>query len=139
MKTSDNFREILLNEINYVAEKMEESSSPNEQLYYFSALYAMVQRIYNIEYDPDLVYAHFILNETYKAFQGRMQAIQKGGENVVPLHEAQFMELTTLTKELADKIKAKKNIDKTLKKFVVLLYTTTGNGYYLFQKGMLKI
>ena len=139
MNISDNSREIIIKEINYVVNKMVESSSGEEKLYYFSAVHSVINRIFNLEYDSDLVYAHSVLQGTYNAFSQRIQAILKGGETLIPLDEEHFERLITIAKELSNKIEEKKNIDNTLKKFVILSYATTGNGYYLFQKGLLKI
>jgi TnpA family transposase len=138
MNISDNSREIIIKEINYVVNKMEECSSMEEKLYYFSGVYSIVQRIFNLEYDSDLVYAHSILLQTYNLFQQRLEAV-KAKQLLIPLSEEQFKNLTIITKELAKKIAEKKEINNTLKKFVILSYTTTGNGYYLLQKGLLKI
>jgi len=139
MDIGDNFRYIVVNEISYAVNKMEESSSWEEKLYYFSAVYSVINRIFNLEYDSDLIYAHSILQETYNAFSQRIRAILKGGETLIPLDEEHFERLITITKELSNKIEEKKNIDNTLKKFAILSYATTGNGYYLLQKGLLKI
>ena len=139
MNISDNFRKILVKEINYAVKQMNESSDAEEKLYYFSAVYGVVLRIFNLEYDSDLVYAHFILNETHKAFMGRLQAILKGGEKTVPLREEHFKKLGAITKEFGKRIEKDEDISDTLKKFAILSYTTTGNGYYLLQKGLLKI
>lgn len=138
MNISDNSKDIIVKEINYVVDQMEQCSTEEEKLYYFSGVYSMIQRIFNLEYDSDLVYAHFILRGTYNAFMQRFEAI-KAGQTLIPLSEEHFKKLTTITKELAKKIEEKKNIDNTLKKFTILSYMTTGNGYYLFQKGLLKI
>jgi hypothetical protein len=139
MNINDNFRDIIVKEINYAVNKMDTSSSGEEKLYYFSAVYSVIQRIFNLEYDSDLVYAHSILHETYNAFLQRLQAIRKGGETLILLSEEHFKNLTAITKELAKKIEEKKDINTTLKKLAILSYTTTGNGYYLVQKGLLKI
>lgn len=138
MNISDNSRDIIVEEINYVVNHMEQSSTGEEKLFYFSGVYSVIQRIFNLEYDSDLVYAHFILNGTYLSFFQRLQAI-KQGEMLIPLDEEHFGKLTAITEELAKKIKEKKNIDSTLKKLAILSYATLGNGYYLFQKGLLKI
>lgn len=138
MNIRDNSRDIIVEEINYVVKQMEESSTGEEKLYYFSAVHSIIQRIFNLEYDSDLVYAHFVLNGTYVSFLQRLQAI-KQGETLIPLSDEQFEKLISLTKELAKTIEEKKSIDSTLKKFAILSYTTGGNGYYLQQKGLLKI
>lgn len=139
MLTSTNFRELIVKEIDYAVNRMKQTSDGEEKLYYFSAIPGIIQRVYNLEYDSDLVYMHFILQETYKAFLARFKAIQQGGERIIPLFEEHFEKLATFSKELATRINEKKGIDDMLKKFVLLLYTTTGNGYYLTQKGLLEI
>lgn len=139
MTISDNFRQILVSEIDYAAKKMEESPTTGKKLYFFSAVHGVIQRIFNLEYDSDLVYAHFVLINTYNSFSERLHAIEKGQEDTIPLSEEQFKKLTVLTEELAKNISGKKDITPTLKKFGILSYTATGNGYYLLQKGLLQI
>ncbi len=138
MNISDNFRNLIVKEINYVVKQMEQSSIGEKKLYYFSGIYSMIQRIFNLEYDSELVYAHFILNGTYNSFAQRIEAM-KGGQSHIPITEAHFELLTAISKELAEKIKEKKSIDNTLKQLTILSYTLSGNGYYLQQKGILKI
>lgn len=139
MNINDNLRELIVKEINFVVNKMNESPKGEEKLFYFSGIYAMIQRILNLEYDSDLVYMHLILRETYNSLIGRLQTIKKGGDALVPLEEEHFKKLSSITKELGEKLKLKEDINNTLKKFAVLSYSTTGNGYYLQQKGLLKI
>jgi len=138
MNISENSRNIIVEEINYVVKQMEQSSTGEEKLFYFSAIFSMIQRIFNLEYDSDLVYMHFILNGAYHSFFQRIQAI-KAGETLIPLEEEHFEKLIAITKELAKKMGENKSIDSTLKKLAILSYTTSGNGYYLLQKGLLKI
>jgi hypothetical protein len=138
MNVSDKFRKIILEEIDYVVTKMNESETPDDKIYYFSAIDGMIQRIFNLEYDEELVYAHIILKETHNAFISRLQAI-KAGQKEIPIYNVQFEKLIILAKELADKIEKKEDISNVLKELLCLSYTTTGNGYYLFQKGLLKI
>lgn len=139
MNIKENGREIITNEIDYALKRMEKTENPEEKLYFFSATYAMIQRVFNIQYDPELIYAHFILSETYKALQGRIKLIEQGRDRLIPLTEEHFTTLCNLTKELVQKMKDEKDIDKILKKFVLLTYSTSGNGYYLHEKGLLKI
>lgn len=139
MDISDNFRKEIVKEIGYIVTKMDKSQNPEEKLYYFSGVHSIIQRIFNLEYNPNLIYAHFVLLQTYNAFNARLQAILKGGEMLIPLNKEHFDKLSKITKELAKKINGKEDIDETLKKFAILSYTTTGNGYYLQQKGLLKI
>lgn len=139
MNISDNFRELIIKEIRYVVDKMNKSSSGEEKLYFFSGVYAIIQRVLNLEYNPDLIYMHFILRETHTTLLGRLQAIQKGGETVILLEEKHFKKLTSITGELGEKLKLKEDVNSTLKKLTILSYSTTGNGHYLQLKGLLKI
>lgn len=139
MGISDSYRDMIVNEVNFCIEQMEKNHDFRDKLFYFSGIQGLLQRIFNLEYDSDLVFAFFIFKSTHEAFMNRYGAIKKGGDTVVLLFQEQFDELIEGLKEFADKIKNKKNFNSTLKKFVVLLYSTTGNGYYLMQKGLLKV
>ena len=139
MNISDNFRETIVKEIKYVVKKMDQINDPVQKLYFFSGTYSIIQRIFNLECDSDLIFSHFILRQTYDAFTARLQAIIKGGDTLILLQEEHFKKLSQITKELANKIQKNEDINDTLKKFVILSYTTTGNGFYLQQKGQIKI
>lgn len=139
MRISDEHKNLILSEINFVVKKMDECSNPLEKLFYFSAIHGILQRIYNIEFDPALVFAHVVLRTTYDAFNSSLQATLKGGNDVIALSEIQINKLSDIAKELGEKIKNNEEISVTLQRFVVLQYSTSGNGYYLMQKGMLKI
>ena len=139
MDIKNSSRDLIVNEINYVAEKMEKDGDPVKQLYYFSGIYVMINRIMNIDYAPELVFAHQVLQSTHQHFISRLHAFQKGGDHSIIIAEEQFTKLIDLSKELSKRIKGNKEIYDTLQKFSVLLYSTTGNGYYLLQKGLLKI
>jgi len=138
MKTSESYRKVIAEEIDYVENMMNETPDIEKKIYFFSGIQATIQRIFNLEYDLDLVYIQVILQHTHVAFIQRLQAI-KNGDLVVPLLKEQIEQLIGIIKELSEKIRGNKPLDSTLKKFAILAYSTTGNGYYLFQKGLLKI
>jgi len=139
MIISDNFRKTIIKEIKYVVKKMDQSNDATQKLYFFSGIYTIIQRIFNLEYDSDLIFLHYILRKTYEAFSIRLHAYIRGGDTIVPLQDDHFKKLSQITKELAIKLQKNEDVSETLKKFVILSYTTTGNGYYLQQKGLLKI
>lgn len=132
MNMSPQMREMLLGEINYVIKKMDKSDDPAQKLYYFSAIFGAIQRIFNIEYDPDLIIAHFILSQAHKGFMGRLQ------DPTIPLKVDQMDKLFDLTKGLKKAIEKDNDCMDILKKFVLLNFSITGNGYYLYEKGILK-
>ena len=51
MNMSDNFRELIIKEIKYVVDKMNKSPSGEEKLYFFSGVYAIIQRVLNFEFN----------------------------------------------------------------------------------------
>jgi hypothetical protein len=114
MRLSDNYKNLILSEINFAVKKMDKSSEPLEKLFYFSAIHGVFQRIYNIEYDPTLVFICFILRTTHEAFNNRLQT--KVG---IPLSEKQINTLSDIAKELGGKIKNNEEVSVTLQKFVV--------------------
>lgn len=139
MKLTSKNKEALLKEIKFAAKKMAETEDPKGKLYYFSAVYAIMQRIFNLEFDPELVFIHMVLNTTYSVLQDRLATIESGAEKVVKIPENLFDKLTEATKEIAKKIENNESSYEVLQKFVILGYVVSGNGYYLYEKGMLKI
>lgn len=137
MNISPEVRKFLVDEINYAVGKMEKADDPSQKLFYFSAVFGVLQRVFNIEYDPDLVVAHYVIVETHKGFVGRLRASRE--DPAVPVAVEQIERLTSLTKEFSRKIEGNKDFTEQLKKFIVLTYSTTGNGFYLYDKGVLKI
>ena len=139
MKIKKSSREMIVSEIDYVINKMKEMDDLVQKLYYFSGVQAIIQRIFNIDYDPELVFAFYVLKSTHEAFLNRYSAIEQGGDRAVIIFQEQVDGLIEALEKFAEKLKNKKNVDSVLKKFIVLLYSTTGNGFYLLQKGVLKI
>lgn len=135
---SDEYKKVIIEELEFVLQKMNESIGADDKLYYFSAVQGMLHRVMNLEYTDDLLLSFFITNETHKSFQQRIIGA-KQGDTVVKLTEHQMIRLIEITKDFLEAIRKDDNLDAVLKQYVVLSYTTTGNGYYLMEKGMLKI
>jgi len=139
MNLSDAYKKILVEDITFAIKKMEQTEEAQVLLYYFSAIPGMFQRIFNIEYDSDIVFAHYILKATHENFIQRLKDSQQGGDIAILIRDDQLERLISLSKELLRNIKKDNDIGEVLKKFVTLLYSTTGNGNYLMEKGWLKI
>ncbi len=137
MSLSSSMLDVLINEMDYVIKSIDETDDPLEKLYFFSGIPAAVHRVFNIEYDPDLVFIHHVLSSTHQGITQRIDAVRKG-DAVVPIVEQQLDKLLYLCKELRDALKNDLNTDGIMKKFILLLYSTTGNGYYLTKKGVFK-
>lgn len=138
MNINTEHRRILVEEFRYVTNRMREAKLAEQKLYQFSATFGAVSRIFNLQYDPQLIFMHLILNNAHSNFNARIQAI-KGGDPVVELSDEYFDALTNCVEALASQIEKDEDTYKTLERIALLTFLTTGNGFYLFQKGILRI
>jgi hypothetical protein len=133
MKLSAANKKILVNEIKFSIEKMKETEDPKTRLYFFSAIYGIISRIFNLEFSSDLVIAHIILNTVHESINLRLVNPDK----VIQIPKEVLDALITASEELKDVIEKNKNMYEVLKKFSLLAFVTSGNGYYLYQKKLL--
>lgn len=141
MNISDKSRKIIVDEFRLVAKSMKQIEDPSKKLYWFSAAYGVVERVFNLEFDPTLVFVHLVLNAAYGSINSRVSAIIAGADRAIVIPEGLFDSLQEVVEELAENIEAKtdNNIFENLQRTANLVYATTGNGYYLYLKGMLLI
>jgi hypothetical protein len=130
---------IIVDEINFVLDKINPKTAPTENLYYFSAVPATINRVLNLKYDQNLLFAFMVIQSTFEALSGSVKNILENKLGVpgfvTPFH---FKRLIALTEEFRDKLHGEKNFDATLKKFMILSYSVTGNGHYLMERGILN-
>jgi hypothetical protein len=138
MKISKSRKSNLVKELRYVAEKMKSTDNVNEKLFYFSAIQGEVNRIINYEYDPELVLVHQIFNTGYNTIMANLSSSQQGS-GIITIPPNLFKKLQDTIYVLADNIESNKNIYKELEEVSNLAYSTSGNGYYLYLKGIIKI
>mgnify|MGYP005862395367 CR=1 FL=1 len=138
MNISEQIKNIIDKEFDVAVKKMEESQTPEEMLFFFSAIHAVINRAFNIEFSKELLFANFILDNSYKSMIERMHQI-KAGQQFVRFHNDFGEKLLNLTKELQKNFYKKNKRNETLNEIVLLAHTTTGNGYYLLQKDALPI
>jgi hypothetical protein len=141
MKLSKEKKDIIVNEFNEVYDLMKKSKDIGEKIFYYSATYAMVSRVFNIEFDPLLILMHSILQNTYNEINNFASNISNKQNIFFTLPKNYFDILENTLKDLI--ISIDKNEDhliyKTLEKLSVIGYITTGNGNYLYKKGLVKI
>ena len=100
MNISKENKKILNDEFGFVVSKMEKSTSPDEMMYYFTAFYNMINRIYNIEFSEELVFVNFVMENAYNAIMSRMGAVKTGHSAVVGFHENFGPVLIKITKDI---------------------------------------
>jgi hypothetical protein len=131
----------IIKEIDFVLQKMGEALTAESKLYYFSAVHGMINRVMNFQCDPVLVFAHQVLSTVHSAFTSRLTAAKGDGGKHLSVSEEMLEKLQdTLGKfNIAFQTKDQAKIYASLERFANLGYATTGNGLYLYQKGVLKI
>lgn len=127
-------KEKMIREIEFSIDKMKEASENREKLFYFSGIYGVISRIFNDDFSEDLILYHLVLNTTYTALKGRIDNPDK----VIKLPENIFEHLISTTEYFCDSLKNDTDPYPALKQFAVISFSVTGNGYFLYQKGLLK-
>lgn len=138
MKISKKNKKLILDEIQYVLDEMAKCDTAPEKMFMFSGIHGILQRVYNIEYNSTLVFIHFVLSNVHSGFMQKTEAL-RSGDPIGSIEEYHFEKIELLTNALKENIEKDESVDDTMKQFIELLYSTTGNGYYLKRKGYLKI
>ena len=135
MNISENYRKRIDFTSQKITKKINGSSDIERALYYYSGVRALIQRIYNFEYNPHLVFIHFVLNNTFNTIAAFVDQIKKR-TTIIPLDIEFFYKLSELLNNLTQRIEKEELTYEVLEKICVLAYSITGNGYYLQQKGV---
>jgi hypothetical protein len=139
MEIDEPFKNMLVEEFRLVASKIRDESDIRRKNFFFSAAYGVVQRIINIDFDPELVVIHNVLNSTFTMLNNLQTSIDSGTEKVIQIPLLLFDDLADLLDELAGAIQESQNTYEIIQKIAVLSYMLTGNGYYLYKKGIIEV
>jgi len=135
MELSKTSKEMLLKEIQIVKEKMQQEKDLKKKVYFYSAIYGQLERLYNIEYHQHLQFMHLVFSVSYSAIQNRLNSIA-GGDTVIPFPDNFFDEIDKLLGKIWENIKNDEDTYLVLERISNLTYLLNGNGYYLSQKGV---
>lgn len=139
MKVSEDNIKAIADELVYVSKKVREEKDILVKVYYVSGAYAVVQRVMNLAYDDDLVLMHRILIDAYTTINTNVNSVVAGQERVIKIPVEVFEALANCFEELSKALIEKKDLSKVLARIASIGYIGTGNGYYLYQKGLLKL
>jgi hypothetical protein len=142
MNIPADFLRLLISEMERIETECEQATDPEERLYYFSAIFGTINRIMNFHCDPALVFIHQVLQQTHQELQARLKASRSPGVEQFVLVPKQMMDsLLSYVSELKVGISSQDDqaISRALQKFASLGYATTGNGYYLYTIGRLRV
>ena len=138
MNLPNDLRQRLVSEIRFVVEKIRTEPDLRKKVYYFSGVYGEMFRLFNISYDPQLLFAHNIMTNSYQQMRALSDTIVLGRDMNVVFPDDFFDRLCTLLEELASQIANDQDTYRTLETISCLSYINTGNGYYLSLKGILR-
>lgn len=139
MNLSPDMQKKFIDEVGFVIKNMKNTDNAAKKLYFFSAGYAMAQRIINLEYEPELNFIQQVLQLVYNMINARLTEISAGQEGGISIPDKLLTKLEEALEEMVDRIEQGAETYPALQKMVNLAYSTTGNGYYLYLKGMIKI
>lgn len=139
MKLSKNMQKVLIDETRFAIRRMKDTKEASMKLYFFSAVYGAVFRVFNIEFDPELLFIHQVLNYAYGTINARVTALSQGQERGVAIPGGLFDKLEEALEVMATNIEENKETYPALQTIVRLAYSTTGNGYYLYLKNWLTV
>ena len=120
---------------------MATAKTPGDRLYYFSAAFGQINRVMNFHCDPALVFAHQVIQQLHQSLFGRLTNALQSGDETAGMPEEMFLKLDSIAADLHSAIAKQSNEDlwKVLQSASNLGYATTGNGYYLYLQGKLKL
>ena len=138
MNLSPDMQKVFTDEVRTAIRHMKNVSMPQEKLFFLSAVYGAAFRIMNIQYDSELAFIHHVVNGAYGLMQSSLASIRQG-QGVNTFAKDIFDKLENALEELVVKVEQGEKTYPVLETIFDLAYSTTGNGYYLYLKGMLTI
>jgi len=129
MKITQELKERLLSEFDFVIKKMTEEPDPLKKLYFFSATYGVVERVMRYCPSDDLSIAHTILSLCYNTLNDRVTRV-RGGDVVVPLPQDWSEQLVQHVRKFKKSIEDNSSIYPALEGIIHLAYSATGPGFY---------
>jgi len=133
----------LAHEFRFAATKMAETPSLQRKLYFYSALFGEASRTLNQVWDSELSLLHLVIQSSHRLINSRVMTIASGADRTIDLPETLAEVLDEVADGLASVFEAQTvdsgKLSSIMAKIADLSYASTGNGYYLYVKGTLKI
>lgn len=138
------FRQRLAKEYRYAVTKMQEATRLDKKLYYFSVFFGEAQRVLNWEWNRDLALMYTVTQHVHTQVNATIMTPTVG--QVIPIDWATFFDkLTQVSSDLAtyfekpENESSKEELYQILGCFAELAYMASGNGSYLYEKGLFKL
>ena len=143
MRLPKPIRERLHAEFRFAADNMAATSDLAQKLYFFSALFGEANRAMNQHWDPELALMHLVLTSAHGEMMGRLTQPAPLGVGLSGVPGEVPDALTRVAGALAELFGAPEQdtgeLHQLLARISEVAYTVTGNGYYLYLKGAVKL
>jgi len=138
MNLSKDMQKVFTEEAKNAIERMKSADRPEEKLFFMSAVHGAAFRVMNIQFDPELAFIHHVVNAAYGMMNANL-ALMRQGQVFHTFPDNVFEKLEDALEQLVAKIEQGEKTYPALESIFNLAYSTTGNGYYLYLKGMLSV
>ncbi len=138
MSQKEFFKKELVKELRLIEALMKKADNPDTKNYYFSAAYGITTRTYRYSFSKDVLLADLVLNHAYQTLLEASRRL-KTGDTPVLLEEIHFEKIEEGLRELADAFENDESILEPLENILTAVFSTSGAGNYLREKGLLKL
>jgi hypothetical protein len=134
------YQQRLAKEYHYAVTKMQEAP-PAKKLFYFSVFFGEAQRVLNLEWSRDLALIYITTLHVYNQINAQAPLSGQLPINMATVYE----KLTQTASDLANYFEKAENADsgeelsQILGRFAEIAYVVSGNGSYLYEKGLIKL
>ncbi len=133
------FKKELIIELTEIVNLMRNENNLEKKLYYYSAAFGITQRTFKYIYSKDILLMDTIFSSSFNLLIERLTHI-KNHDLLVPgdvLNKA-VLYITDQLDEIVKKLGSGKNTIENLENILTAAYSTTGNGNYLLERGILN-
>ena len=133
------YQQRLAKEYRYAVTKMQETH-PTRKLFYFSVFFGEAQRVLNLEWNRDLALIYTVTLHVYTQMTTQAPLSGQLPIDVATVHE----KLTQAASDLAAYFEKPENestggeLCQVLGRLAEIAYVVSGNGSYLYEKGLIK-
>ena len=138
MSQKEFFKKELVKELRLIEALMKKADNHDKKNYYFSAAYGITTRTYRYSFSKDVLLADLVLSHAYQTLLEASRRL-KTGDTTVLLEEIHFEKIEEGLRELADAFENDESILEPLENILTAVFSTSGAGNYLREKGLLKL
>ena len=139
LNISDANRNIIVLELRFVLNQMRLAPTDADKMYFLSGATGMIQRIFNLDFDAELLFAHQVLTVVRDQINGRISQPMLPPQISGTIMSQVISRVEASIEELANRWQNGQGIGDLLQDLAVLSYAASGNGHYLITKGVFKI